>query len=328
MTNATTTTSQTSGFPDREIRVGISQCLLGEQVRFDGGHKHARYCTETLAKYFTFVPTCPEVGAGMSIPREPIRLVSMQDEVRVRGTKSDDDYTEQLTDFSERAVKRLSGLSGYVLLGKSPSCGMERVKVYRENGNRSDISQGGVFAEALMRTYPELPVEESGRLTDPQLRESFLTRVYAYNTWQAMEEQGITPKALIDFHTQYKPLLMAHNQQAYRDLGKWLAGVDKTSVEQKAKEYLPKFMAILKEPATRENHTNTLMHLQGYLKEKLTSSERQNLRQTIDNYRTGMIPLIAPLVLMRHLFEVHGCEYAGNYRYLYPYPEDLAIDGV
>lgn len=320
--------SQTLKFPDREIRVGISQCLLGEKVRFDGGHKHAHYCTDVLGKYFTFVPTCPEVGAGMGTPREPIRLVNMNNEVRVRGTKSDDDYTEALTHFSEQAVKRLTGLSGYILLGKSPSCGMERVKVYRENGYRSDITQGGVFAETLMRTYPELPVEESGRLNDPQLRESFLTRVYAYHTWQAMIDEGITPKTLIDFHTQYKPLLMAHNQQAYRDLGKWLAGVDKNSVVQKAKEYLPQFMAILKQPATRKNHTNTLMHLQGYLKNSLSGAERQHLRQTIDNYRTGMIPLIAPLVLMRHLFEVHGCEYAGNYRYLFPYPESLAIDGV
>jgi len=319
---------QTPHFPRQEIRVGISQCLLGDEVRFDGGHKHAQYCTKVLGQHFTFVPTCPEVGAGMTIPREPIRLVNMNNEVRVRGTKSDEDYTEALTDFSQQAVQRLTGLSGYILLGKSPSCGMERVKVYRDNGYRSDITQGGVFAETLMQTYPELPVEESGRLTDPKLRESFLTRVYAYRTWQTLEETGITPKALLDFHSEYKPLLMAHSQQAYRELGKWLAGVDKTTVEEKAKAYLPKFMAILKQPASRQNHTNTLMHLQGYLKNNLTSAERQNLRQMIDNYRTGMIPLIAPLVLMRHLFEVHGCEYAGNYRYLFPYPESLAIDGI
>lgn len=319
---------QTPHFPSQEIRIGISQCLLGAEVRFDGGHKHAQYCTEVLGKHFTFVPTCPEVGAGMSIPREPIRLVNMNNEVRVRGTRSDDDYTESLTRFSQQAVSGLSDLSGYILLGKSPSCGMERVKVYRENGYRSDITQGGVFAETLMQTYPELPVEESGRLTDATLRESFLTRVYAYRAWQTLQEAGMTPKALLEFHAEYKPLLMAHNQQEYRELGKWLAGVDKASVEEKAAQYLPKFMAILKQPATRQNHTNTLMHLQGYLKSNLSSAERQNLRQMIDNYRTGMIPLIAPLVLMRHLFEVHGCEYAGNYRYLFPYPEALAIDGI
>lgn len=319
---------QSLGFPSREIRVGISQCLLGEKVRFDGGHKHAHYCTDILGRYFTFVATCPEVGAGMGTPREPIRLVSIEDAVSVRGTRSDNDYTQALTSFSERAVERLGGLSGYILLGKSPSCGMERVKVYRENGYRSDITQGGVFAEALMRAYPELPVEESGRLNDPQLRESFLTRVYAYSSWQAMTESGITPKAILDFHTEYKPLLMAHNQQAYRELGHWLAGVDKTTLAEKAAAYLPKFMAILKQPATRRSHTNTLMHLQGYLRDKLSAVERQHLCQTIDNYRTGMIPLIAPLVLMRHLFQVHGCAYSGNYRYLFPYPQALAIDGI
>lgn len=319
---------QAPQFPDREIRVGISQCLLGEKVRFDGGHKHAHYCTDVLGKYFSFVPTCPEIGAGMGTPREPIRLVKMGEEVRVRGTKSDDDYTEALTHFSEQAVRRLEGLSGYILLGKSPSCGMERVKVYRENGYRSDITQGGVFAETLMQTYPELPVEESGRLNDPQLRESFLTRVYAYSTWQAMQDAGLTPKALLDFHTQYKPLLMAHNQQAYRDLGKFLAGVSKEDVQEKARDYLPRFMAILKQPATRKNHTNTLMHLQGYLKSHLNAAERQHLSETIHSYRTGMLPLIAVLVLMRHLFKVYGCEYSGNYRYLFPYPEALAIDGI
>lgn len=312
-------------FPEHKIQLGISQCLLGDQVRFDGGHKQARYCTDILGQYVSYLPICPEMGAGMGTPREPIRLVNIDDEIKVRGTRSDHDYTEVLTQFSERAVQRLDQVSGYILLGKSPSCGMERVKVYRTNGYRSDLSSAGIFAETLMRTYPHLPVEETGRLNDPVLRESFLTRVYAYNSWQQLVKEGITAKGLLDFHTQYKPLLMAHNQQEYRELGKWLAGVSKHNVAQMADEYLPKFMAILKQPATRKNHTNVLMHLQGYLKSSLSSQERQMLSNTIDQYRTGLIPLIAPLVLMRHLFELHGCSYSGNLRYLFPYPESLAL---
>ncbi|MBB1488796.1 YbgA family protein [Oceanospirillum sediminis] len=315
-------------FPENEIRIGISQCLLGSEVRFDGGHKKSRFCTDTLGKYVKYVPVCPEAGAGLGIPREPIRLVDREAEgIRVRGTRSDDDYTEVLESFTQETVPKLDHLCGYIFLGKSPSCGMERVKVYRLNGHLADVRKSGVFAEAIMETYPALPTEESGRLNDPVLRESFLTRVFAYSSWQVMKREGITPGKLIEFHTQYKPLLMAHNQQAYRDIGAWLAGVNKENIAEKAEEYLPRMMAILKQPASRKNHTNALMHLQGYLKKSLSSKERQHLRDTIDQYRTGQIPLIAPLVLMRHLFEVHGCDYAGNYRYLFPYPEALAMTG-
>lgn len=314
---------------EHALRIGISQCLLGNEVRFDGGHKKSHFCTDTLDKYVQYVPVCPEMGAGLGTPREPIRLVDREDEgIRVRGTRSDQDYTEALTDFTEQTVPELDNLCGYIFLGKSPSCGMERVKVYRLNGHLADVRKSGVFAEAIMQAYPSLPVEESGRLSDPVLRESFLTRIFAYQRWQTLLSEGMTAGKLIDFHTEYKPLMMAHNQQAYRDLGKWLAGVCKDNIQEKADEYLPKMMAILKQPASRKNHTNTLMHLQGYLKKSLNSKERQNLRDTIDRYRTGLIPLIAPLVLMRHLFEVHGCDYSGNYRYLYPYPEDLALTGA
>jgi uncharacterized protein YbgA (DUF1722 family)/uncharacterized protein YbbK (DUF523 family) len=314
-------------FPQRDIQIGISQCLLGDKVRFDGGHKQSRFCTDTLGKFVNFVPVCPEMGAGMGTPREAIRLVDREElGVRVEGNRTGDDYTEALTQFSERAVERLSHLGGYILLGKSPSCGMERVKVYRTNGHLSDVRRSGVFAEKLLERYPSLPVEEVGRLNDPILRESFLTRVFAYSTWQQIQQEGMTPGKLIEFHTQYKPILMAHNQQGYRDLGAWLAGVDKDNIEQKAEQYLPKFMEILKQPASRKNHTNVLMHMQGYLKRFLASRERQLLSQTIDQYRTGALPLIAPLVLMRHLFQVHGCDYSGNYRYLFPYPEPLAIN--
>ena len=307
-----------------EILIGISSCLLGEKVRFDKGHKHNSYITGTLGNYFRFKPFCPEMAIGLGTPRETLRLVEAEDGVRCVGTKTSTiDVTDALHEMAQQQRDWHEDLCGYILKKDSPSCGMERVKVYKKSvPERSGV---GIYANVLLQNFPNLPVEEEGRLGDPILRENFIKRVFAYRHWRDLVSEGLTLHKLTDFHAQYKYVLLSHNQHRARELGKRLANAAKEPMGAVAEWYLEEFMAILKRRATRRNHVNVLQHLQGFLKIDLDKNDKQELSETIEAYRRQLLPLIVPIVLLRHHFRRHPKPFIEKSKYLRPHPSELML---
>jgi uncharacterized protein YbgA (DUF1722 family)/uncharacterized protein YbbK (DUF523 family) len=304
-------------FPQpRRIRLGVSSCLLGQRVRYDGNHKHDRWITDTLGAHFEFVPVCPEVAIGLGVPRPPIRLVGDPGSPRAVGV--DDhalDVTKKLATYGRQMGRELDGLSGYIFKARSPSCGMERVQVYATRGARNGR---GVYAAAFMAAQPLLPVEEEGRLGEPGLRANFLERVYAYRRWQEMAASVITAARLVEFHTAHKLVLMAHGPEHYRALGRLVARAGRGPVRALADEYIRGFMGALKRRATPARHANVLMHLMGYLKEQLSREDKADLLKLIHAYRRGKLPLAVPVTLLRHHFRHHPNAYVANQVYLEP----------
>ncbi|WP_372780439.1 YbgA family protein [Litorivivens sp.] len=308
------------------ITLGISSCLLGQEVRYDGGHKNLPFASKELSRHFEFYPVCPEMAIGLGTPRPTLRLVQdANQQTRVR--QSDDnsiDVTDALAAIADDTVKKAPFISGYVVCAKSPSCGMERVPVVNEIGNGLGKIGAGAFAARLMEQQPLLPIEENGRLNDPLLRENFVLRVIAYRRWQELQAEGITAAGLQAFHRRHKFLLLAHNQNIYRELGPLVANAS-DNLETAALDYFARFMSALAKPASRLNHSNSLMHMQGYLKEHLDSAERQDLSEQIDKYRTGTLPLLVPLALLQRYANKYQVDYLLDQYYFHPYPEDLRL---
>lgn len=308
------------------IKVGISSCLLGQEVRYDGTHKHLRLATDSLSRYFDFVPECPEVGIGMGIPRKPIRLVGDPEQPRAVAVHDpSQDYTGQLHDFGVHKAQQHLDLCGYIFMKNSPSCGLFRVKVYQENGYPAPTPGRGLYARAITDAHPLLPVEESGRLCDPLLRENFVTRVFAYADWRAMMARGLSHGALIAFHARYKYTLMSHSPARYGELGRMLADAGRHDVNTLGERYFAALMTVLSHLASRKTHTNVLMHLQGYLKKVLSPREKEHLTHVIEQYRTAQVPLVVPITLLRHHFYNHPDPYISRQAYLQPYPDDLSL---
>jgi uncharacterized protein YbgA (DUF1722 family)/uncharacterized protein YbbK (DUF523 family) len=309
------------------IPVGISSCLVGDQVRFDGGHKRNRFITDVLGDYVEWVKSCPEVGAGMGVPRESIRLVRGADGgVRVVGNRTATDWTDRIDAYSTGRVAELSRmrLRGYVLKKDSPSCGMERVRLYDDN-DVPDRSGVGLFARALMDRLPNLPVEEEGRLNDPRIRENFITRVFAYDRWLRLVERGPAPRDIVEFHTQHKMLVMAHSQTHYQTLGRLVARAGTMDMGALVEEYESSFMAGLKEIASPGQHANVMEHLAGFLKRDLAPLDKAELHDAIRQYRLGRLPLIAPLLLLYHHIKHLRDDWLDAQVYLQPYPAELAL---
>ncbi|MND53114.1 hypothetical protein D3C80_441420 [compost metagenome] len=307
-------------------KLGISACLLGEPVRYNGGHKASRLCSHNLAHHFDFVPLCPEVAIGLGIPRQPIRLVGDPHAPRAvdsGGRRSD--HTEPLAAFGESMARQLGDICGYIFMQKSPSCGLERVKVYQADGHVAEGGGRGIYASAFCARRPDLPVEEDGRLNDPVLRENFLTRVYAFAQWQELLRQGLSHKAIIDFHSRYKYQLLANDPLQYKALGRLLGSVGAHPPQEIGPRYFSALMTALKKCATRGSHSNVLQHLSGYLKRHLGRDEKAEIRRLIDQYRSGMIPLIVPLTLLKHHFNGHPDRYIAQQAYLQPHPEELSL---
>lgn len=307
------------------IKVGVSHCLLGEKVRYDGGHKRSEFCVNHLTNVFQFVPLCPEVGIGLSVPRPTIHLKGRAESPRAVMTKDESqDFTAALKTFADQNTRRLAQMSGYIFCPKSPSCGLERVKVFQDNGQ--PIHTGtGIFAARVKALFPLLPLEEDGRLNDAGIRDSFIKRVYLYHEWQNLVAQGLTLDKLFKFHARHKMLLLAHCQSTYRQLGRFISQTDNLSLADACQEYIQALMQAIKIPATRGNNTNVLMHLQGYLKEYLTSEDRQELANCILEYQQGTQPILSPLTLLKHHFKNFPDPYISRQSYLDPYPKELAI---
>ncbi|MEA3300915.1 MAG: DUF523 and DUF1722 domain-containing protein [Porticoccaceae bacterium] len=310
--------------PDK-IPVGISSCLLGNEVRHNGGHKRDSYITGTLAEYFDLRPFCPEVGIGLGVPRPAIRLVDKDGELRVVGARDPDlDVTEALRDYTAAQAPAVAPLFGFILKKDSPSCGMERVKVYNGKG-MPEKSGAGVFAAGIMARFPNLPVEEEGRLGDPRLRENFIQRVFVYHHWHTRVAPDLDVAALTGFHARLKLSLMSHDQDAARALGKLAASARADNLAAVAADYLAGAMACLRKVASRNNHVNVLQHIQGYLKKDLDGDDKAELVETIQQYHRGEVPLIVPVTLLRHHFRRNPDPYILNSWYLAPYPGELKL---
>jgi uncharacterized protein YbgA (DUF1722 family)/uncharacterized protein YbbK (DUF523 family) len=308
------------------IRVGISTCLLGLRVRFDGGHKHDRYLTDTLGQFFEWVPVCPEVELGLGTPRESIHLIQIDGDVRLRTTKTEKDLTSSMQTFVRKRVAALQSdhLCGYILKKDSPSCGMERVRIHQGKGSPLKIGKG-LFAEGLMSRFPNLPVEEEGRLCDPRLRENWVERVFAYHALCQLWSGRWNIGDLVKFHTRYKMVLLAHDDKGYRQLGTLVANAKSLPRSDLREQYESTFMKALKRIATVRKNTNVLQHMLGHFKKRLDADVRQEIVTHIDDYRKGLVPLIVPLTLIRHYVRMLDVPYLKDQVYLNPHPKELAL---
>jgi uncharacterized protein YbgA (DUF1722 family)/uncharacterized protein YbbK (DUF523 family) len=308
------------------IRIGISSCLLGQKVRFDGGHKRDAFLVDTFGTFVEWVPVCPEVELGLGTPREALRLVRKGDEIRMVNTRSGRDISTEMRQWAQARVDALAGeqLCGYVLKKDSPSCGMERVKIYAEAG-MAEKNGRGFFAEALMARFPRLPVEEEGRLSDPRLRDNFVERVFAYVRLRALFAARWTIGDLVRFHTAHKMALLAHSTEPYNELGRLVARAKSLARGDVETRYRELFMDGLAKMATARKHTNVLLHMAGHFKELLGSDEKQELLTNIEDYRIGLVPLVVPLTLIKHHVRRHKVEYLAGQVYLDPHPKELML---
>jgi len=310
---------------DYVIKVGVSSCLLGEKVRYDGGHKHDHYITDTLGRFFNFVPVCPEVGCGLPIPREAMRLEGNPESPRLFTNKTRNDLTEQMLEFCRRTVMELESedLCGFIFKKDSPSSGLFRVKVYN-NGVPAKTGRG-LFADAMVRHFPLLPVEEEGRLYDMHIRENFIERIFAFRRWKDFLLGKSDMGELVEFHTAHKLQLMAHSPKIYREMGKLVAEGKSMGHAQLLNRYLELFMGALACHATPKKNTDVLMHIMGYFKQELTREEKAELLEIISQYHDGLIPLVVPITLLRHYVNKYDRQYLEKQYYLNPHPLELML---
>jgi uncharacterized protein YbgA (DUF1722 family)/uncharacterized protein YbbK (DUF523 family) len=308
------------------LRLGVSSCLLGNEVRYNGGHSRNKFVVENLGQWFDWVPVCPEVEIGMGTPRPTIRLEAADEGIRLVSPSTGKDFTRQMSTFSGKRVRELkkTDLDGYIVKSRSPSCGMERIKVYGDK-NVKRHNGVGIFTEVLMRLWPTLPVEEEGRLNDSKIRENFIERVFCRNRWRTMAKAGRSRRRLVEFHTAHKLLLHAHNEAGYRRLGRIVASAGQISDQRLYDEYEQGFYETMKTPATVKKHRNVLSHAQGYLKRALGPAEKREIVGAIGDYAAGLLPLIVPLTLLRFNIRKHGIEYLAGQLYFDPHPKELML---
>lgn len=310
------------------VRIGVSECMLGHPVRFDGGHKRSRFVLEEVGRHAELVAVCPEVELGLGVPRETIRLARSRDAAgpRLVAPRSGADLTDQMEALAEARVAslRASELDGFILQAGSPTCGMERVRVYDDAG--VPTKEGvGVFARVLMERWPELPVEEGGRLTDARLRERFFVRVFAHHRLRQLFDRRWRPVDLVEHHTREKLLLLAHDPAGYAELGRLVAQAGTMDPEQLAAGYTRRFMQAVSRFASRGRHTNVMEHMVGYLRDRIDSGDRREIDHAVDDYRAGHVSLLVPLTLFAHHARKHRVRYLTRQRYLNPHPKELRL---
>lgn len=311
---------------NQKIRMGVSACLLGEKVRFDGQHKLDGYIVNILGQFFEFVPVCPEFELGLGVPRESMRLEGDPESPCLMTNKTRVDLTERMNAWCAERVARLEeeNLCGYIFKSKSPSSGMERVKVYQSNGQV--VKKGvGLFARAFMDRFPLLPVEEEGRLHDPGLRENFVEQVFTLQRWRYMLAHNSTRGGLVEFHSQHKYLLMAHSIPLYRELGRIVADLKGRPFAAVQAEYYLKMMEALRLRSTVKKHVNVLQHMAGYFKKELSPDEKRELQEIVGQYHDGLVPLIVPVTIINHYVRKYGVDYLADQYYLHPHPVELQL---
>jgi uncharacterized protein YbgA (DUF1722 family)/uncharacterized protein YbbK (DUF523 family) len=309
------------------IRLGVSSCLLGEQVRYDGGHKHDRYITDTLGRFFELVPVCPEKESGMSVPREAMRLMGDPSAPRLMTIRSGKDLTGQMQSFCDHKLAELTqnDLCGFIFKKNSPSSGLFRVKVYQERNGVPFPNGRGLFAAAFCKQFPLLPVEEEGRLYDPVLRENFLERVFCCRRWKDYEQHDGSLAGLVDFHARHKFLILSHSPQLLRELGRLVAQGKQLPIRELREQYLTTFIKALSLHATPAKQVNTLQHVSGFFKRQLEPWEKQELLDLIEQYRQRLLPLIVPITLLNHYIRKYRHDYLLQQVYLSPHPQELML---
>ncbi|RJR49634.1 MAG: DUF1722 domain-containing protein [Desulfobacteraceae bacterium] len=309
-----------------KVRLGISTCLLGENVRYDGGHKLDRYLTDTLGQHVEYVPVCPEVECGLGVPREPMRLVGDAESPRLVTVRTELDLTERMIAWAGKRVKELEKeeICGFIFKSGSPSSGMERVKIYNERG-MAEKKGTGIFARVFMDHFPLLPVEEEGRLHDPRLRENFIERVFTLMRWRDLLKGKRSLGGLVAFHTRHKLLVLSHSEKHYRAMGRLLANGKSLPLKELFARYEILLMEALKLITTIRKNVNVLQHMMGYFKERLSKDEKQELLEILEGYGKGFIPLIVPVTLINHYVRKYDEEYLRLQVYLNPHPIDLQL---
>lgn len=309
-----------------KIRIGISSCLLGEKVRYDGGHQLDRYLRDTLGSYFEYVPVCPEVEMGLPTPRDTLRLVAGDDGPRLVFSRSGEDITGRMRSWAGQRVAALEQeqLCGFIFKAKSPSSGMERVKLY--DGNGVPAKQGvGLFARAVMEHFPLLPVEEDGRMHDPHLCENFIECVFVFKRWRDLLAGGVSAAGLVEFHTRHKLLLLSHSPELYREMGKLVAQAGTLPLPELTARYQQLLMKAMRLHASVRKQVNVLHHLLGYFKRQLSADEKQEVLELIEHYRRGAVPLIVPVTLLNHFVRKYREPYLAGQLYLQPHPVELQL---
>lgn len=309
-----------------KICLGVSTCILGENVRYDGGHKRDRFIIETLGQFVEFVPVCPEVECGLGIPRESMHLEGDPESPRLVTTRTKIDHTERMVTWARTRVKELESedLCGFIFKSRSPSSGMERVKIYNEKGMATKNGVG-MFAKIFMDHFPLLPVEEDGRLHDVRLRENFIERIFALKRWRELLGSKRSRGRLVSFHTQHKLLILSHSPKHSRILGKLVAEAKNISQDQLYSQYQTLFMEALKLKSTIKKNINVLQHMMGYFKRDLSADEKQELLEVIDEYRGEYTPLIVPITLIKHYVRKYDQSYLKEQVYLNPHPVELKL---
>ena len=308
------------------IKLGISACLLGEKVRYDGGHKLDHFLTDTLGHYVQYLPVCPEFECGFGIPRESFRLTGNPEAPRFVTTRTGVDHTDRMIQWSQKRVKELEkeNLCGFIFKSKSPSSGMERVKVYTESG--MPLKKGsGIFAGIFMKHFPLIPVEEEGRLHDSKLRENFIERIFTLKRWRENIAENWNVGKLVNFHTQHKMLVLSHSPKHYRRMGNWVAHGTEISTKELYEQYEMLLMEALKLKTTLKKHVNVMQHIMGYFKKQLSSDEKQELIEILEQYRDSYVPLIVPITLINHYVRKYDQSYLKEQVYLQPHPIALKL---
>jgi uncharacterized protein YbgA (DUF1722 family)/uncharacterized protein YbbK (DUF523 family) len=308
------------------IKIGISSCLLGNPVRYDGGHSHDRFLTQTLGLFTTYVPVCPEVECGMPIPREAVRLAGDPEAPRLVTQKTNVDKTRQMQDWSAARLKALEqeNLCGFIFRSKSPSSGLYRIRVYGDDGKIRKTGRG-IFARAFTDRFPRIPVEEAGRLCDPGLRENFIERIFALQRWRHLLDTHQTLGGLVQFHTHNKLLILAHNQEIYRQMGRLVADGKALPSDQLFDAYELLLLKVLGLKTTVKKNINVLLHIMGYFKRNLAGEEKQELLEIIDQYGAGYVPLIVPITLIKHYVMKYDQPWLKTQTYLNPHPFELKL---
>jgi len=311
---------------EERIKLGVSACLLGQNVRFNGGHSRDPFITDTLSQYVEFFPVCPEVECGLPVPREAMRLVGDPESPRLITSNTKRDHTERMLKWCSQRVRELDELDlyGFIFKKGSPSSGMERVKVYSDQGMPSNRGIG-MFARAFMEHFPLLPVEEEGRLHDPKLRENFIETIFVLKRWRESLDPRSTRGAFVEFHTRHKLLIMAHSPQHMRQMGKMIAGIKNYSLDDFRVHYQRLLMDALRLKTTRRKNTDVLFHVMGFFKKQIGPDEKLELVETIENYRLGHIPLIVPVTLLSHYVRKYDEPYLKEQFFLHPHPLELQL---
>jgi uncharacterized protein YbgA (DUF1722 family)/uncharacterized protein YbbK (DUF523 family) len=309
-----------------KIKLGISPCLLGEKVRYDGGHKLDRFLTDTLGQYVEYVPVCPEVECGLPIPRESMHLEGDPDSPHLVTTRTKQDMTDRMVQWARKRVKKLEkeDLCGFIFKTNSPSSGMERVNVYKEKG--MPVKKGvGIFARIFIDHFPLLPVEDEGRLHDPELRENFIERIFTLKRWREVLERKGSRGGVVDFHTKHKFLILSHSPKHYQMMGKIVAKAKEIPLKDLYQQYQTILMEALKSKTTPKKNANVLTHMMGYFRKELSSDEKREFLEVIENYRQEVIPLIVPITLVNHFVRKYDQPYLKQQVYLNPHPLELRL---